>query len=229
MCGRFSETRAGEEVARAFMLAHTPELVPRYNIAPTQPVAVVLTDRPEDPRTLRHMRWGFVPSWADDIAIGNRMINARGETLAEKPAFKAAYKRRRCLVVADGFYEWKKDGSKKQPHYIQVDDGNLFAMAGLWEIWGTANGDMLETCTIVTTEPNELMASIHDRMPVILDPADYDLWLEVGEWVPDGVQDLLKPFDADRMKAVKVSSYVNSPRNDSRRCLEPPMEQGLLF
>ncbi|MEO1389867.1 MAG: SOS response-associated peptidase [Cyanobacteria bacterium J06634_6] len=242
MCGRYTQTQSGEAIAAAFHLAHTPDPTPRYNIAPTQPVSAIA--QPGTERQYRIFQWGLIPSWAKDPAIGNRMINARAETAAEKPSFRTAFKRRRCLIVADGFYEWKKvapsatgnitetQGSeetsakgkakaKKQPYYIQMNDPSLFAMAGLWESWESGDGSYIESCTILTTEPNGLMQSIHNRMPVILHPADYDLWLDPKEQSRERLQPLLRPYEDDAMQAYPVSTAVNNPRNETAACVEP--------
>jgi putative SOS response-associated peptidase YedK len=207
------------------MVPTPPELTARYNIAPTQPVAVIANQ--DGPRRIELFQWGLIPSWAKDPKIGNSLINARSETVAEKPAFRAALKRRRCLVLADGFYEWKKektDGrARKTPMHIQLADGKPFAFAGLWEVWkapGAADEQALKTCTIITTTPNELMGSIHDRMPVILPPQAYAKWLSPAEITADEAAALLKPFDAAPMKARPVSTRVNSPQYDGPELLE---------
>ncbi|MGB3292586.1 MAG: SOS response-associated peptidase [Phormidesmis sp.] len=218
MCGRFTQTRSGEAIAQTFSLKTTPDPQPRYNIAPTQAVSAIA--QPGEAREYRVFQWGLVPSWAKDPSIGNRMINARAETVAEKPSFRAAFKRRRCLIVADGFYEWQRTGKQKQPYYIQVED-DLFGFAGLWEHWESGDGSYLETCTILTTEPNELMARIHNRMPVIVHPDNYDLWLDPD--LQDGrhLQHLLRPYEADAMQLQPVSQTVNNPRNETAACIEP--------
>ena len=172
-------------------------------------------------RKLELFQWGLIPSWAKDPKIGNKMINARAETLAEKPSFRSALKRRRCLVVADGFYEWKKTGAAKTPMFIQLKDGRPFAFAGLWEVWQPPDGSLIKTCTIITTEPNALMADIHNRMPAILSPEAYDLWLTPGELSADAVLPLLKPYDPTQMKATPVSARVNSPAVDAPELVLP--------
>ncbi|MGQ0604171.1 MAG: SOS response-associated peptidase [Anaerolineales bacterium] len=218
MCGRFTLTVDSDELQPAFDLSEPAPagLMPRYNIAPTQPVAVVPN---LEPRKLELFQWGLIPSWAKDPKIGNSLINARGETVAEKPAFRAALKRRRCLVLADGFYEWKREGKTKTPMYIQLKGGKPFALAGLWEVWHAADGSAVNTCTIITTEPNALTKDIHDRMPVILPPSAYDTWLTPGELPTPEALALLKPFAASKMKARPVSTLVNSPRVDSPEIL----------
>lgn len=212
-----------------FSIGDMPDLSPRYNIAPTQAVAtVVATSDPTTPqgsgeafrRAIRMMRWGLIPSWADDPAIGSRMINARAETLSTKPSFRSAFKRRRCLILADGFYEWKKLDCGKQPYHIRVRGGEPFAFAGLWERWSGAEGGPIDSCTIITTEPNELLATVHDRMPVILDRGDYDRWLDVSGDEPAHAAALLRSFPAERMEAYPVSTLVNSPANDNPKCIE---------
>ena len=203
MCGRFTLATPAPDLQLAFNLDEVPPLyVPRYNIAPTQPVAVITSDYPNH---LDFMRWGLVPSWAKDISIGSKLINARGETLMEKPSFRTAAKRRRCLIPADGFYEWDRGEKPSQPYYVQVNDGQPFAMAGLWEIWESSEGDLLKSCTIITTEANSVLSKIHDRMPVIL-PKEH--WYD---WLRGYDQDLLVPYDAGQMSMIPVSKRVNSP------------------
>jgi putative SOS response-associated peptidase YedK len=223
MCGRFTLTVDPDELQQQFGLKQPPpaELAPRFNIAPSQAVAVV-ANQPE--RVLELFQWGLIPSWAKDPKIGNKLINARAETLAEKPSFRTALKRRRCLVVADGFYEWKKDGAGKTPMYIQLKDGRPFAFAGLWEVWqppDAPKGGVLKTCTIITTEPNALLAPIHNRMPAILPPEAYDKWLTPTELASGEAMKLLKPYDPAQMKAVPVSSRVNSPAVDAPELVLP--------
>lgn len=220
MCGRFALIVSGEAVAEQFELAETPFLAPRYNIAPTQPVAAVRLTPHSAQRELTHFHWGLIPSWAKDASMSARMINARSETVSDKPAFRVAFKRRRCLIPASGFYEWQKQGSGKQPIFIQAQDGGLLALAGLWETWPMPDGGEIDSCTILTTEPNELMAPIHNRMPVIIEPADYDLWLDPGDRPEDGLH-LLRPYPAHKMTFYPVSTHVNTPRNDDPQCIDP--------
>jgi len=224
MCGRFTLTELEPDVlTEIFTLeGDVPALSPRYNIAPTQPVATVIRDAKSNTNRLEIMRWGLVPSWAKDIKMGSRMINARGETVHEKPSFRSAFKRRRCLVVADGFYEWQKlsDGSK-QPLYITLKDDGPFAFAGLWEFWTDRDsGSELITCTIITTTPNDFMSTIHNRMPVILPRAEYDRWLDPDQEDPAALLPLLRPYPDDMMTAWPVSKRVNSPSNDDEGLLE---------
>lgn len=218
MCGRFALIAPGEAIAEQFGVADVPALVPRYNIAPTQPVMAVRLASSSQKWELALLHWGLIPSWAKDMKLAARMINARSETVTEKPAFRAAFKRRRCLIPADGFYEWQKLGKTKQPIYIHASDGRLFAFAGLWETWHAADGSMIDSCTILTTTPNELMAPIHNRMPVILEPEDYDLWLNPDPRPEDALH-LLRPYPAEKMAAYPVSTHVNSPRNDNPDCI----------
>jgi putative SOS response-associated peptidase YedK len=220
MCGRFTLTTSKQQLAEAFAEFTPPRSIsPRYNIAPSQPVAVVPNTGQNQ---IDSFSWGLVPSWAKDIKIGNRLINARAETLAEKPSFRAAYRRRRCLVLADGFFEWRKQSDKtKVPMYIQMASQAPFAFAGLWEEWHSEYGDQLFSCTIITTEPNELLASIHNRMPVILPPQTYDQWLDPAEQPASRLQPLLRPFPAEQMVVYPVSTFVNNPRNESEQCIAP--------
>jgi putative SOS response-associated peptidase YedK len=219
MCGRFTLTADPEEIQAAYGLSAQPaDLTPRYNIAPGQHVAVVANNAE---RTLELFKWGLIPAWAKDPKIGYRMINARGETLAEKPSFRAALKKRRCLILADGFFEWKREGKVKTPMYIQLKDGRPFAFAGLWEVWKSPEGSLIRTCTIITTTPNALVEKIHDRMPVILPPKAYELWLTPDELPSEKTLPLMKPFAASQMKAVAVSPLVNNAKVDTPECVVP--------
>jgi putative SOS response-associated peptidase YedK len=221
MCGRFTMTVDPVQLREAFpWLDIREDWTPRFNIAPTQPVAVV-PNRGDN--RLDFFRWGLIPSWAKDPAIGNRLINARAETLAEKASFRNAFRRRRCLVLADGFYEWKTEaGSKrKQPMYISLKTGQPFGFAGLWEIWTSPDGSEVLSCTIITTEPNALVREIHNRMPVILERDAYSVWLDPAEKQPQDLQDLLMPYPPGEMMAIPVSTLVNSPSNDSPSCILP--------
>ena len=222
MCGRYSLTSPGEAMARLFGVA-MGEHAPRYNIAPSQGILVARAapDGEAGAREAAVLRWGLVPSWAKDPDIGNRMINARAETVAEKPSFRAAFRRRRCLVPASGFYEWRAASGPKQPYHIGMADGGPFAMAGLWEHWTGPDGAAVETCAILTTEANELLRPIHARMPVIVAPGDFDLWLDPELAMPELLAPLLRPFDPAAMAARAVSRHVNNVRNDDPACLEP--------
>jgi putative SOS response-associated peptidase YedK len=221
MCGRFTLTAETNVIQDAFPWVNIPEnLQPRFNIAPTQPVAVVAND---GKNRLDYFVWGLIPSWAKDPSIGSRMINARAETLAEKPSFRTAFRRRRCLVLADGFYEWKQDKNarRKTPMYIKLESGSPFAFAGLWENWNSADGSQILSCTIITTQPNALMEDIHNRMPVILPEEAYKKWLEPGEQKPENLSGLLAAYPPEKMVAYPVSTLVNSPQNESPQCIIP--------
>jgi putative SOS response-associated peptidase YedK len=214
MCGRFSLTAEVNAVQASFPWVNIPpDLTPRYNIAPTQPVAVVPNDGKNQ---LDFYTWGLIPSWAKDPEIGSRLINARAETLAEKPSFRSAFRRRRGLVLADGFFEWQQQPGSKQkiPMYIKLTSGKPFGFAGLWEVWNSPDGSTILSCTIITTQPNELMHPIHNRMPVILPESAYPVWLQPGEQDPAVLTPLLAPYPAGEMLAYPVSTLVNSPAND---------------
>ena len=219
MCGRFVLTTDGDVIQMAFNLTTMPDMLsPRFNIAPSQPIAVITNEQPD---TLTFHKWGLIPSWSKDLAIGNRMINARSETAAEKPSFRAAFRRRRCLIPTDGFFEWHKLADRKQPMFIHLKDQPVFAFAGLWEVWYSPEGDEIRSATILTTEPNDFMATIHNRMPVILPPEDYESWLAPDEQKPADLQPLMRPFTADQMAAYPVSTFVNRPSNDTPETIEP--------
>jgi len=221
MCGRFTLTVNPAEVQETFSPYTFPQkFSPRFNIAPTQPVLVIPND---DQNTADFFVWGLIPMWAKDPAIGNKLINARGETLEEKPAFRGSLKYKRCLIIADGFYEWKgAEGKKvKTPFFIHMKDRKPFAFAGLWDSWNTPDGSLIKSCTIITTEPNELTGIIHNRMPVILHPRDYAKWLDPSPQTPDQLKPLLKPYPADLMDAYPVSTLVNTPANDIPELVVP--------
>ena len=224
MCGRFTLKTDPETLTETFPGFTTPaadEMSPRYNIAPSQQVAVVPNN---GDNSVEFFQWGLIPSWAKDPKIGNRMINARSETLAEKPSFRTPYKRRRCLILTDGFYEWKAEpGSKtKTPFYIRLKSEKPFAFAGLWEAWSpNIDDDPLLSCTIITTSPNALMETIHRRMPVILEPDAYAQWLDPNDQSPTQLDGLLKSYPAEEMEAYPVSRLVNRPSNDSPDCIAP--------
>ena len=221
MCGRFTLTVDPADLQDAFAGFTLPtQFAPRYNIAPSQPILAI----PNDGKSAADFFvWGLIPSWAKDPAIGSRLINARAETLAEKPAFRGSYKYHRCLILADGFYEWKSQpGVKaKTPHFIYLKSRRPFAFAGLWDEWNSPDGSLVRSCTIVTTTPNELMALIHSRMPVILAPDAYAQWLDPAVRTPDSLGALLKPFPSDQMSAHPVSTLINSPANDRAECIAP--------
>jgi putative SOS response-associated peptidase YedK len=222
MCGRFTLTADPADLQESFYWVNfgNADITPRYNIAPTQGIPVVTND---GSNKLDFFTWGLVPFWAKDPSIGSRMINARAETLAEKASFKNAFKRRRCLILADGFYEWQKiPGEKtKTPMFIHLKDGKPFAFAGLWEDWHSPDGSQILSATIITTNPNELMAPLHNRMPVILPEAAYKQWLNPGEADPQQLSPLLQPYPAELMEAYAVSRQVNSPGNDQPECIRP--------
>jgi len=236
MCGRYTNTLKREDLARIFPeAAHLADATgcERFNIAPTQDVLALVERKGE--RRMGPLRWGLVPFWAKDPSVGNRMINARAETAATKPAFRDAMRRRRCLIPADGFYEWRKladaapdsdapakgkrkPAVRKQPYLFRMKGDKPFAFGGLWDTWWR-DGKKLESFTILTTTPNELVAPVHDRMPVIVARADFARWLDSARNATD-VQDLLRPYDAAEMEAVPVGKHVNSPGNDDPRCVE---------
>ncbi|MBW4581072.1 MAG: SOS response-associated peptidase [Tildeniella nuda ZEHNDER 1965/U140] len=217
MCGRFSLTQSTAALAETFQLEELPAWQPRYNIAPTQTV-IAIANASGSPQA-RLLRWGLIPSWAKNQTIGAKLINARAETVAEKPSFRAAFKQRRCLILADGFYEWQRvDRKTKQPYYFQLANKQPFAFAGLWERW-QGDGDVVETCTILTTQANELLQPLHDRMPVMIDSQDYDRWLE-PTLAPDH-QALLHPYNAALMQGYRVSDRVNRATNESPDCINP--------
>ena len=198
---------------------------PRYNIAPTQPVPVIRQNPKEPIRELSLMRWGLIPSWAKDRSVATNMMNARSETAATKPAFRDPLKFRRCLIPADGFYEWARKGTAKQPFCFDVNDGELFAFAGLWDGWKDPNGNWIKTCSILTTTPNAVTSTVHDRMPVILDRGSYDLWLDPGMQNVAAISEMLKPFDARLMRCYAVSARINSVGNDDEQCSAPEFAQ----
>ena len=224
MCGRYSLTTAPEALRRLFNFLNQPNLGPRYNVAPTQSAPVVRPAADGTGRELVMMRWGLVPSWAKDLSIGAKMINARSETVAEKPAFRSAFRHRRCLVPADGFYEWRTEDGKKQPFRIGMKGGGPFAFAGLWESWtapedaGDLAGETIESYTIITTTANEKLRPIHARMPVILDEAAHESWLTDE---PATLAPLLTAFPAQPMAFYRVNPRVNNARNDDPSCIEP--------
>jgi putative SOS response-associated peptidase YedK len=217
MCGRFVANIPVDELKKIFALIETPQLTPRHNVAPTQLVAVV-RNQGEDNR-LDLLKWGLVPSWSKDLSFGSHLINARSETVAEKPTFRHALKYRRCIVPTSGFYEWDHSGGKKQPYYIQLADQSPMCLAGVWESWKSPDGSELETFAILTTSANKLVESIHDRMPVILYPDTFNLWLSHNMHDPDQLQPLYQPFPAEEMLAFKVPDLVNNPRFDSPACI----------
>ena len=216
MCGRYSQHHTTEALVDRFAvhMVHEP-VAERYNVAPSQPVPVITAN---GARCLDAYRWGLIPSWAKEP--GGGIINARAETLAEKPSFKAALARRRCLIPADGFFEWKKEESGRQPFHIRLKAGDLFAIAGLWEVWESPEGAPLHTCAIITVAPNEVLAPLHNRMPAILRPEEEAAWLDPAVKSAEALQ-LLRPYPADRMEASPVSRRVNAPTLDDPACILP--------
>ena len=233
MCGRYRLSRRKEVLAEHFGTDFDDlEWEPRYNIAPTQPVPVIrrLPDSPV--RKAAIMRWGLIPSWASDSKVGARTINARSESAASKPSFSEPLRKQRCLVLADAFYEWRRAGKAKQPFCFEVENGAVFAFAGLWDCWRDPGGRFVESCTILTTTPNELLAGVHDRMPAILSAELYDRWLDPRTQDMSRVLAMLRPFDSNRMRRYPVSRQVNVVANDDPACSAPvdlPATTGSLF
>jgi putative SOS response-associated peptidase YedK len=219
MCGRFTLAASPRALQELFPLFDLADLEPRYNVAPTQPVLAVRAGADGQPELAR-LRWGLVPGWADDPSIGNRLINARAETAAEKPAFRTAFRRRRCLVLADGFYEWQKLDGRKQPYYFRMRQGEPFAFAGLWERW-EKGGEPLETCTLLTTDANEVVRPVHDRMPVILPRTAFGEWLDGSVQAVPELQAILRPYPGAEMVGYPISARVNNPRNEGAMCVAP--------
>jgi putative SOS response-associated peptidase YedK len=220
MCGRYSLGVSAEVLAQAFRLASVPQLLPRYNIAPTQAVPIIRVER-DGQRHLHLLHWGLIPWWADDPKVGNRMINARSESADKAPAFRQAFQQRRCLIPADAFYEWQKRGTRKQPYLVRMRDGRPFAFAGLWERWRGKGDEKIESFTILTTEPNEVTSPLHDRMPAIVDPADYEKWLDPRQQSAEALKEMLRPPPADQMEAFPISARVNKPENDDPEIVKP--------
>lgn len=219
MCGRFVLAVNPEQLTLEFGLERAPEFAANYNVAPTQNVLAITNEQPD---AAVELRWGLVPSWAKDLSMGAKMINARAETIGEKPAFRTAFKRRRCLIPANGFYEWhKNEDGTKTPMYIHLNDRDIFAFAGLWEVRRSDEGEVLRTCTIITTNANTFMESIHDRMPVILHREDYATWLTPGEADPGMLKSLLLPYDEAAMAAYPVSKAVNRAGYSSPELIQP--------
>jgi len=222
MCGRYRLSRRKQIIEEHFdAVSGEEDWGPRYNIAPTQPVPLIRQHPKEPVRQISLMKWGLVPAWAKDASGAARMINARSETAATKPAFRDPLKLRRCLIPADGFYEWKRMSTGKQPYCFEVNDGALFAFAGLWDGWKDSSGQWVKTCSILTTTPNAVTSPVHDRMPVILDPDDYDVWLD--PWMKDvgAASDLLKPYDARLMRCYPIGTRINHVANDDEACSAP--------
>jgi putative SOS response-associated peptidase YedK len=219
MCGRYRLSRRKQLIEEYFDTATwDDDWSPRYNIAPTQPVPVIRQHPKEPLRQISTMRWGLIPHWAKDASGAANAINARSETAAEKPAFRDPMRYRRCMIPADAFYEWKRNGASKQPYCFDVNGGDLFAFAGLWDGWKNAEGQWIRTCSILTTVPNAVTSTVHDRMPVILHPDSYDLWLDPGMQNVATISELLKPYDARLMRSYPISTRINHVANDDEDC-----------
>ncbi len=219
MCGRFVMTLEPSKIEQFFGVPEVPEIIPHYNIAPSQQILAICQNG-DGYRHARSFRWGLVPSWSKDPAIGNKMINARSETVDEKPAFRGPIRYHRCLIPANGFYEWSREGSEKVPFYIHRKDREPLAFAGIWDTWKSTD-QVIESCSILTTDSNNLVAKIHDRMPVILSPPEFDAWLDREMTDIEKQKMFFTPFPADMLDAVRVSSEVNNPQNDSPKCYKP--------
>lgn len=218
MCGRFAQRTDPKRLAKQFGVEEVPESEPRYNIAPTQGILGVREGA--DGREMTLLKWGLVPSWARDSSMGARLINARSETVAEKPAFRQSYKQRRCIIPADGFYEWQRTRGRKQPFFFQMRNESPFGFAGLWDRWEREDGAPLQSCTILTTEANEVLRPVHDRMPVIIHPDDYELWLGCNPRKQELLRDLLRPFPSSKMIGYPVSTAINSPGSQGSKLIE---------
>ncbi|HEY6769384.1 MAG TPA: SOS response-associated peptidase [Candidatus Sulfotelmatobacter sp.] len=218
MCGRYRLSRRKQLVEEYFNSTGEDDWSPRYNIAPTQPVPVIRQHPAEPARQFSLMKWGLIPLWAPNPSVAASMINARSETAATKPAFRDPLKSRRCLIPADGFYEWSRTGTAKQPYCFEVNDGELFAFAALWDRWKDASGGWIKTCSILTTTSNAVASAVHDRMPVILNPDNYDLWLDPGMQNVIAISELLKPYDTRSLRCYPVSTWVNNVANDDEQC-----------
>jgi putative SOS response-associated peptidase YedK len=221
MCGRFTLHSRLNLLLQQFSLQAGLDWAPRYNIAPTQRVPIIRISPATGQREMVPARWGLVPPWAKELTIGNRLINARAESVASKPAFRSAFKRRRCLVPADGYFEWQKRPSGKQPYYVHRRDQLPFGFAGLWELWRDEQDNSLETFTVITTDASPATRQIHDRMPVIVDPHDYQAWLDPALSDLAKLQEMLGPYDGDDLELSPVDKRVNSPQNDDPKCVEP--------
>ena len=221
MCGRFTLSASAIDLMRQFELSDLPTWRPRYNIAPTQEILTVVKMPDAPDRQALLLRWGLVPPWAEGPAVSSRMINARAETVATKPAFRRAFRERRCLILADGFYEWQRQDHRKQSFHIRMQDGRPFAFAGLWERWVPQDGHPIDSCTIITTVSNTLIEPLHVRMPVILAAADSETWLDPTVQDVDRLQPLLRPYPSEEMAAYPVSTKVNNPANDTPECIAP--------
>ena len=221
MCGRYRLTAKERYLRDHFGLDEDPRWAPRWNIAPTQLVPIIRQDAKEPKHTFSLVRWGLIPFWAKNSSEAAKMINTRSETAATKPAFREALKSRRCVIPADAFYEWHRTGKTKQPYCFEVNEGELFAFAGIWDRWRNSSGKPVETCSILTTTPNAVTSAVHDRMPVILDPDSYDLWLDPGMQDASAASELLKPGGAEFMRRYPISPRINHVANDDEECSAP--------
>mgnify|MGYP001496191108 CR=1 FL=1 len=219
MCGRFTLFSTKQQIEEQYQVSWDGKIDQHYNIAPTQSVFAIVQDE-SGKRQARWFRWGLIPFWAKEPSIGNRLINARAETVDQKPSFRHLLKRRRCLILTNGFFEWKKQGNQKQPYFIKRSDQSLFSFAGLWDCWQSGE-QTIESCTIITTEANQLIKPIHHRMPVMLDRELEEQWLDLHVTDREWLKSLLTPFDEKRMEGYPVSTLVNNPRNDSSAIVEP--------
>jgi putative SOS response-associated peptidase YedK len=215
MCGRFTQRHPAAKLKKEFGVEEVLEIEARYNIAPTQSILGIR--QMPDGREISFLKWGLIPSWAKDSSMGARLINARSETVTEKPSFREAFKRRRCIIPADGFYEWQRTGGRKQPYFFHMQDDRPFGFAGLWDRWKGEDGEVIESCTILTTEANEVLRIVHDRMPVILHPETYELWLDDDVRKADLRKELLRPFPASEMSSYPVGTLINNPRNQGEK------------
>ena len=229
MCGRYRVVRKKEILADVFETNNDVDWSPRYNVAPGQDVPVVREDPTRPVRSLSLLRWGLIPFWAKDAKTAYKMINARAETVAEAPAFRDSFLSRRCLIPADGFYEWAQKGKQSAPFCFSMADESVFAFAGLWDRWKNPDKEWVESCSIITTSANALLSGIHTRMPVILKREDYDVWLDPGFKKVDDLLDVLRPLAADAMRRGRVSRRVNSVKNDDPACAEEYVPEALLF
>lgn len=232
MCGRFAQISPAHILRKIFQLMDDlPEIPPRYNIAPGQNIYVIrdivireeqqISEPPEIRRNLSRLKWGLIPFWAEDPKIGPHLVNARAETVSNKEAYRVPFKNRRCLVPADGFYEWETDPKgRKQPFFVRPKTKQPFALAGLWDRWKSSEGTVIDSCTILTTEANESLKLIHERMPAIIDPANFDLWLDPIINNPDQLTTLLQPYDSSKITVYPVSSFVNNSKNEGPKCIE---------
>lgn len=224
MCHRFSRKKKPDELMLPFSVEQSIEAVPCYNIAPSTKILTVV----KDPTTAKNIfalyKWGFVPSFARDPFFAGKMANARSETLHEKKSYKAAFKTQRCIIIVDGFYEWTSEGRAKIPHYFRMKSGEAFGIAGLYDTWifprGSMKGQELHTCTLITTTPNSIVAPVHERMPAILNPVDYEQWLDGSTYDEKQLLAMLKPYPAEMMDVCTVSTYVNNPKNQGEKCIE---------